>query len=112
MDPIDLPKNMLMIAFQIDMEEGELSVMTQHNLEKEEMGEVEYQIQVDMLLGLQMMLDAAPELLIRQGLLQRLLIDAKDEAEDESEIVFEPDDELLDILAEGKIIPFKKTRIH
>ena len=38
MDPIDLPKNMLMIAFQIDMEEGELSVMTQHNLEKEEMG--------------------------------------------------------------------------
>ena len=112
MDPIDLPKNMLMIAFQIDMEEGELSVMTQHNLEKEEMGEVEYQIQVDMLLGLQMMLDAAPELLIRQGLLQRLLIDAKDEDEDESEIVFEPDDELLDILAEGKIVPFKKTRIH
>ncbi len=70
----------------------------------------QYQIQVDLLLGLQMMLDAAPELLIRQGLLQRLLIDAKDE--DESEIVFEPDDELLDILAEGKIIPFKKTRIH
>ncbi len=109
MDPIDLPKNTLMIAFQINMEEGELSVMTQHNLEKEEMGEVEYQIQVDLLLGLQMMLDAAPELLIRQGLLQRLLTDAKDE--DGPEIVFEPDNELLDILAEGKIVPFKK-RLH
>ena len=110
MDPIDLPKNTLMIAFQLDMEEGELSVMTQHNLEKEEMDDVEYQIQIDLLLGLQMMLDTAPELLIRQGLLQRLLIDAKDE--DGPEIVFEPDEELLDLLAAGKIIPFKKTRIH
>lgn len=110
MDPIDLPKNTLMIAFQIDMEEGELSVMTQHNLEKEEMGEVEYQIQVDLLLGLQMMLDAAPELLIRQGLLQRLLIEGKEDGG--AEIVFEPDEELLDVLAEGKIVPFKKTRIH
>ena len=110
MDPIDLPKNTLMIAFQIDMEEGELSVMTQHNLEKEEMGEVEYQIQVDLLLGLQMMLDAAPELLIRQGLLQRLLIEGKEDGT--PEIVFEPDEELLDVLAEGKIVPFKKTRIH
>lgn len=110
MDPIDLPKNTLMIAFQINMEEGELSVMTQHNLEKEEMGEVEYQIQVDLLLGLQMMLDAAPELLIRQGLLQRLLIDTKEDAG--PEIVFEPDEQLLDVLAEGKIVPFKKTRIH
>lgn len=110
MDPIDLPKNTLAIAFQINLEEGELSVMTQHNLEREELGEVEYQIQVDLLLGLQMMLDAAPELLIRQGLLQRLLMDTEDE--DGPEIVFEPDNELLDILAEGKIIPFKKTRIH
>jgi len=110
MDPIDLPKNTLMIAFQLDVEEGELSVMTQHTLEKEEMDEVEYQIQIDLLLGLQMMLDTAPELLIRQGLLQRLLIDAKDE--DGPEIVFEPDEELLDLLAAGKIIPFKKTRIH
>jgi|11BtaG_2_1085332.scaffolds.fasta_scaffold00034_49 hypothetical protein len=110
MDPIDLPKNTLMIAFQIDMEEGELSVMTQHNLEKEEVGEVEYQIQVDLLLGLQMMLDAAPELLIRQGLLQRLLIEGKEDGG--PEIVFEPDEELLDVLAEGKIVPFKKTRIH
>jgi hypothetical protein len=110
MDPIDLPKNTLMIAFQIDMEEGELSVMTQHNLEKEEMSEVEYQIQVDLLLGLQMMLDAAPELLIRQGLLQRLLIEEKEDGG--PEIVFEPDEELLDVLAEGKIVPFKKTRIH
>ena len=109
MDPIDLPKNTLAIAFQINLEEGELSVMTQHNLEREELGEVEYQIQVDLLLGLQMMLDAAPELLIRQGLLQRLLMDAEDE--DGPEIVFEPDDELLDILAEGKIVPFKK-RLH
>ena len=92
MDPIDLPKNTLAIAFQIDMEEGELSVMTQHNLEQDEMDDVEYQIQVDLLLGLQMMLDAAPELLIRQGLLQRLLIEGK---EDEGpEIVFEPDEEL------------------
>ena len=110
MDPIDLPKNTLAIAFQIDMEEGELSVMTQHNLEQDEMDDVEYQIQVDLLLGLQMMLDAAPELLIRQGLLQRLLTEGKED--DEPEIVFEPDEELLDILAEGKIIPFKKTRIH
>ena len=109
MDPIDLPKNTLAIAFQINLEEGELSVMTQHNLEKEELGEVEYQIQVDLLLGLQMMLDAAPELLIRQGLLQRLLTDT--EGEDGPEIVFEPDNELLDILAEGKIVPFKK-RLH
>jgi|TARA_R110001592_G_C12982452_1_gene734318 hypothetical protein len=110
MDPIDLPKNTLAIAFQIDMEEGELSVMTQHNLEQDEMDDVEYQIQVDLLLGLQMMLDAAPELLIRQGLLQRLLTEGKED--DGPEIVFEPDEELLDILAEGKIIPFKKTRIH
>tara|TARA_R110002072_G_scaffold1437_2_gene12095 strand:- start:39 stop:368 length:330 start_codon:yes stop_codon:yes gene_type:complete len=109
MDPIDLPKNTLAIAFQIDMEEGELSVMTQHNLEQDEMDDVEYQIQVDLLLGLQMMLDAAPELLIRQGLLQRLLTEGKED--DGPEIVFEPDSELLDILAEGKIVPFKK-RLH
>jgi len=110
MGPIDLPKNTLAIAFQIDMEEGEISVIAQHNLEQDEMDEVEYHMQVDLLLGLQMMLDAAPELLIRQGLLQRLLIDAKDE--DGPEIAFEPDEELLDLLAEGKIVPFKKTRIH
>ena len=109
MDPIDLPKNTLAIAFQIDMEEGELSVMTQHNLDEKEMDKVEYQMQVDLLLGMQMMLDAAPELLIRQGLLQRLLLSTQED--NDPEIVFEPDSELLDILAEGKIVPFKK-RLH
>lgn len=88
------------------MDDGDLEVFVGQNL-SEELSEEEVRYYSDLLNGLHMTLNTSVEHLIFVGQMMRALAE-----DDEDELVFEPDEALLDAIADKKVIPINKKKMH
>ena len=86
-------------------------------LDEEEDEEIEYLEKLDeelenfndLLNGILSKLKNNSSEFMREGMLLRMLRELNDELDRDEEIVFEPDDALLDAIAGAKVVPFKRT---
>jgi len=102
----DMPEDTLHLRLKV-LGDGDLEVFCGHNL-SEDMPEAEALYYMDLLSGLHMTLSSAVDHLIMQGQMLRTI----QEQEEEDELVFEPDEELLKSIADKKIIPFDKKKLN
>ena len=100
-DEISIPENSMLMMVQV-LGDGDLRVMAGHNF-SEDMLEEDCLFYKDLLNGLNMVLSMAPHLVMHFGTLSRNVA----EYEEQDEIVFEPADELLEAIADAKVIHLK-----
>jgi len=104
--PLKLQKNMMALVMQIQPD-GQLRIMSQQNLDQKSLSEEDYELQLDFLQGLGVHVQTAAELIITTGHMSRLL-EEEDEFDEDDELIFEPDEKLLELLAARKVLQFKK----
>ena len=100
-DENSIPDNTMFLFMQV-LEDGDLRVMAGRKFD-EDMPEDEYLYYTDLLNGLNMVLSMAPALVLHFGTLSRNVA----EYEEQDGIVFEPDEELLEAIADAKVISLK-----
>lgn len=100
-DESNIPDNTMFLFMQV-LEDGDLRVMAGRKFD-EDMPEDEYLYYTDLLNGLNMVLSMAPALVLHFGTLSRNVA----EYEEQDGIVFEPDEELLEAIADAKVISLK-----
>ena len=101
----EMPLDTLHLRLRV-LDDGDLEVFCGHNL-SEDMNEDEALYYMDMLNGLHMTLNASVDHLVMQGQMLRAL-----QEQEEDELVFEPDEELLKAIADKKILPFDKKKMN
>tara|TARA_R110002153_G_scaffold16836_2_gene59097 strand:- start:1956 stop:2276 length:321 start_codon:yes stop_codon:yes gene_type:complete len=100
-----LDLNTLMLQMRI-LDDGDLEVFVGQNL-PDDMSEEEAQFYSDLLNGLHMTLNTSVEHLIFIGQMLRTLAE-----EEEDELVFEPDEALLDAIADSKVVSINKKKLN
>ena len=100
-DENSIPDNTMFLFMQV-LEDGDLRVMAGRKF-SDDMPEEDYLYYLDLLNGLNMVLSMAPALVLHFGTLSRNVA----EYEEQDGIVFEPDEELLDAIADAKVIHLK-----
>lgn len=100
-DESNIPDNSMFMLMQI-LEDGDLRVMAGRKI-SDDMPEDEYLYYVDLLNGLNMILSMAPALVLQYGTLSRVVA----EYEEQDGIAFEPDEELLEAIADAKVVHLK-----
>jgi len=106
----DLPDNT--ICFLISLTDDGEGIAVSSALDVDEgLDEEKSDFLVDLMNGMNMKLNLGAEELVMQGQLARHLKELTDGSL-EPEIVFEPDEELLEALEERKIIPFNKDKMN
>lgn len=106
MDPRDLPANSMMLRFDIQAD-GDLRIIEAQHFGDDiaEEAALEY---MSLVRGLVAILNFSSDFVIGIGSMA-MYVDAL-EAEDE--IAFEPDEELLEAMADAKIVPFNKNKMN
>ena len=105
MPKINLPENSIHVMLTLDPDSGSMTLSSQGNIP--ETLDPEYvKAMTDISNGLCMILENGVEYLATTGSLLTQL-----EEEMSEEVVFEPDDELLDAVSDAKIIDFSK-KVH
>lgn len=100
----DLPSDAMGLIIHI-LDDGDIGVTVMHNL-SDDFDEEDAEPYLDLLNGINMILGHTPELFQMYGSIARMLKTVLEE--DESEIEFEPDEELLKAIKERNVVPFKK----
>lgn len=100
-DRENIPENTMFLIMNIQ-EDGDLGVMSGHHF-ADDLTEDEIAYYQDFFAGLNMIMGLGTDLLVQIGTMARLIHDY----ENEDEIAFEPDEELLDAIKDSKIIQFK-----
>jgi hypothetical protein len=100
-DENSIPEDSMFMQIQV-LGDGDLQVMTGHNFGLD-MPEEDFLFYRDILNGLNMILAMAPHMVMHFGTLSRNVA----EYEEQDGIVFEPDEELLDAVADAKVIHLK-----
>lgn len=106
MDPNDIELNTLVLRLRI-LDEGEVEVFSGHNI-SEDLPEEQLHFYLDLLNGLQTIMDTATEHVVMTGTLLRTI----HQLQQQDEVVFEPDDELLEAINNKKVIPFNKKKLN
>jgi hypothetical protein len=113
----DIPVNSIILKGFIQ-KDGRLGVELGHNFEvdtelSDGLDEESILYLLDVLMGIRITLDAGLELFAQQGAMARTIEDLSEELGDQ-DIIFEPDEELKDVLkkSESNVISFNKKRIH
>jgi hypothetical protein len=96
-----VPENSMFLLMRV-LEDGDLRVIVGRKFD-EAMPEDEYLYYMDLLNGLNMILSTAPAMVMHFGTLARNVA----EYEEQDGIAFEPDEELLEAIAESKVVPLK-----
>jgi deoxyadenosine/deoxycytidine kinase len=105
----DLPEmelNTLNMRLRI-LEDGDLEVFFGHNIE-DDMPEEVANFYMDLLNGINTMLESNPDHLVLLGTLLRTV----HELQNKDEVEFEPDEELLKAVQDRNIVPFNKKKLN
>lgn len=100
-DESAVPNNSMFLLMHV-LEDGDLRVMVGRKFD-EDMPEEDYLYYMDLLNGLNMILSMSPAMVLHFGTLARTVA----EYEEQDGIVFEPDEQLLDAIADAKVIHLK-----
>jgi hypothetical protein len=106
MDPKDLEPDTLLLRLRI-LDDGEVEVFSGHNI-TDDVSEEQAHFYIDMLNGLQTMMESATEHVVMIGTFLRTI----NNLQQSTEIEFEPDEELLEALKDKKVIPFSKNKLN
>lgn len=105
----DVPLNTMILKLTL-RDDGDMNVFVGQNL-SEELPEEEAQFYSDFLQGLNMSLTTALNQFAMIGYLARSNAELQDELEG-GDIGFEPDEELLQAIADAKVVPINKKKMN
>ena len=106
MEPKDLPLNSLMLRMDI-LESGDLKIYSAHHF-AEDLTDEECTYYLNLITGLNYTLNFGTDYAVSLG----AMVNHLGELEAEDEFVFEPDDELIQAVADAKIVPFDKKKMN
>jgi hypothetical protein len=102
----DLPKNSMLLRMDI-LESGDLQIYTAQNF-GDELTDEECTYYMNLLTGLNYTLNFGTDYAVALG----ATVSHLGELEAEDEFVFEPDDELIQAVADAKVVPFDKDKLN
>ena len=105
MPKINLPENSIHVMITLNPDDGSMTLSSQGNI-PDDLDPEYVKAMMDISNGLCMILENGVEYLATTGSILTAL-----EEEMSEEVVFEPDDELLDAVSDAKIIDFSK-KVH
>ena len=108
MIPTNIPPGSLFLIITPE-DDGGLAIVAGQSLDDDLFDDEELENFNDLLNGILSKLKNNSSEFMREGMLLRMLRESNDELDRDEEIVFEPDDALLDAIAGAKVIPFKRT---
>ena len=104
-----IPLNTMLLQLTL-RDDGDMNVFMGHNL-SEDIPDDEAQFYMDFFQGLNISLTTAIQQFAMIGYLSRSVSELQDELDGE-EIGFEPDEELLQAIADAKVIPMNKKKMN
>lgn len=87
--------------------DGEIELTIGHNLTEGYLQSDDFIYYLDVINGMKLAVEHGMDDFANRGFLLRSLYDALHEADEQDGIIFEPDDEILDAVADAKIIQLK-----
>lgn len=105
----DIPLNTMVLRLTL-LDDGDMNVFMGQNL-SEDLPEEEAQFYMDFFQGLNMSLTTAIQQFAMIGYLSRSVAELQEELEGDG-IGFEPDEELLQAMADAKVIPISKKKMN
>ena len=102
----ELPENTMTLMVEIK-EDGHIALFSGHNL-SEDMGDEELTYLTDMINGLFISFEDLMNHYSNVGQAARVA----EELLEQDEVLFEPDDELMEAIKDRKIIPFDKKKLN
>ena len=106
MEPKDLPKNSMMLRMDI-LDSGDLQIYSAQHF-GDDLTEEECDYYMNLLTGLNYTLNFGTDYAVALG----AMVTHLGEMEAEDEFVFEPDDELLQAVADSKVVAFDKKKLN
>lgn len=106
MEPKDLPKNSMMLRMDI-LDSGDLKIYSAQHF-GDELTDEECRYYENLVTGLNYTLNFGTDYAVALG----ALVNHVGELEAEDEFVFEPDDELIQAVADAKVVPFDKDKLN
>jgi|TARA_R110000822_G_scaffold130589_1_gene267188 hypothetical protein len=109
MNKKDIPENTVIMTTKISSD-GHMDIAIGHNITLDEFDDETLEFIESFIDGLNVQLDSGMDTLLTMGRMSRMI---RDLTEEQSEVEFEPDEELLDAIHEAKVISLStKKRLN